>query len=140
MAYRVFISHSTADLWVASQIKRRFEELGIDTFIDAHDITKGDDIEDRIFEEMPACDEILVLLTPWSVDRNWVWTELGCARGLGIRIVAVLYQTTLDMIDREKGGSTFLRAKNCVDINDLDTYFEQVARRVSKRSPKKRKG
>lgn len=133
MTYRVFISHGAADTWVASQIRRRIGEASADTFVDVYDIAKGDDIEDRIFEEMKECNEILALLTPWSVDRNWVWTELGAARGLGLRIVAVLYAVTLDTIDKEKGGSAFLRAKNCVDMNDLETYLKELKRRASKR-------
>ena len=74
---------------------------GAETFIDAYDIARGDDIEDRIVEAMKTCRELVAFITPWSVDRNWVWTELGAARGLGLRIVAVLYEITLDTIDRE---------------------------------------
>lgn len=130
MAYRVFISHGSTDSWVASQLKRRIEECGAGTFMDVHDLAKGDDIEDRIFEALRTCQEIVVLFTPWAVDRNWVWTELGAARGLGLRIIAVLYEITLDTIERDKGGSTFLRAKNCVDINEIETYFKELKTRT----------
>jgi hypothetical protein len=79
---------------------------------------------------MPACRELLVLLTPWSVERNWVWVEIGAARALNLRIVAVLYGITLDQIEHERGGKTFLGAKNATDMNDLETYLLELKRRV----------
>ncbi|HEY6632973.1 MAG TPA: toll/interleukin-1 receptor domain-containing protein [Rhizobiaceae bacterium] len=135
MSYKIFISHAWADRWVAAQIEQQIHDLGVATFIDVNDIERGDDIEDRIFAEMPACDELLVLFTPWAVDRNWVWVEIGAARGLRKRIVAVLYEVDLTTIEREKGGSTFLRSKNAVDINDLDTYFRELKNRIAKGKP-----
>jgi hypothetical protein len=135
MPYRIFISHGWADQWVAAQIEHQVRELGATTFIDINDIERGDDIEDRIFAEMPGCDELLVLFTPWAVDRNWVWVEIGAARGLKKRIIAVLYQVDLSTIERDKGGSTFLRSKNAVDINELDTYFRELKKRIEKSKP-----
>lgn len=93
------------------------------------DVKKGDDIEDRIFEGMQNIDELVVLLTPWSVDRNWLWVEIGAARALGRRIVPILYQVTLETLDA-KGRPTFLRAKNMVDVNELETYLTELHDRV----------
>lgn len=130
--YRIFVSHGWVDRWVAMQIERAIRvDCGAQTFLDVYDVEKGDDIEARIFEELPRCDELLVLFTPWSVDRNWLWVELGAARALNLRIVAVLYQVQLADIEREKGGSAFLRAKNLVEINELDTYFKELCARIS---------
>jgi hypothetical protein len=131
MPYRVFVSHGSSDSWVARQIERRIrEDAGAETFIDAFDIAKGDDFEERIFNEMARTSELVVLLTPRSVDRNWVWVEIGAARAKGCRIVPVLYGTTLDEIDSDGGGATFLRTKNVVEINGLETYLRELKRRV----------
>jgi len=73
---------------------------------------------------------MVVLLTPWSVDRNWVWVELGAARALGLRIVPILYQVSLGEIDRERGGKTFLGGKNVVEINEFDQYLIELTKRV----------
>lgn len=131
--YRVFVSHGWADKWVAEQIARRLKsDCGCDTFIDVFDVEKGDDIEARIFTELPRCNELVALLTPWAVDRNWVWIEIGAARALRLRVIAVLYGLTLAHLDSERGGKGFLGAKNVVDINDLDTYLQQVSKRTRK--------
>lgn len=133
MNYRVFVSHAWSDLWIAQQMERRVrEDTGVETFIDAFDIAKGDDFEDSIFDQMKRTQEFLVLLTPWSVDRHWLWVEIGAARANGCRSVPVLSHISLDEIDRG-GGTTFLRAKNAVDINEFDVYVKQLKRRASKR-------
>ena len=81
--------------------------------------------------------ELVVLLTPWSVNRHWLWVEIGAARANGCRIVPILYHLSLDDIDKG-GGSTFLRAKDAVDINEVDIYLMQLRRRVVGRERRKR--
>lgn len=76
------------------------------------------------------------LFTPRSVDRHWLWIEVGGARANACRIVPVLYHLTLDDIDKA-GGATFLRAKNVVDINGLDTNLSQLKRRVRGRASRR---
>jgi TIR domain-containing protein len=131
MTLRVFVSHASADRWVAEQLARRIrDDCGAETFIDVFDVAKGDDFEALIFGELRKCQELLVLLTPWSVDRNWVWVEIGAARALGLRIIPVLYQVSLDEIEHEGGGKTFLGGRNVVEINDADQYLIELAKRV----------
>jgi TIR domain len=67
--YRVFVSHSGDDIWVAEQIATLLEECGAATFLDRRDIAAGDDFRERIREEIPKCDELLALFTPWSRKR-----------------------------------------------------------------------
>jgi hypothetical protein len=82
MTYRVFVSHGWSDRWVAAQMARSIKDIGGEPFVDIFDIKKGDRFEHKIQAELPKCDELIVLLTPWSVRRNWVWTEVGAAWGL----------------------------------------------------------
>jgi hypothetical protein len=132
MRWRVFVSHGWADRWVAEQIARRIkDDCRAEVFVDVFDLAKGDDFESRIFGELQHCQELVVLLTPWSVARNWVWVEIGAARALELRIIPILYQVSLEQIDREHGGKTFLGGKNTVEINDLDEYLIELAKRVN---------
>lgn len=85
--YRVFVSHGGDDSWVAGQIARRIEDCGADAFLDTRDIAAGDNFKARIHEEIPKCDELLALFTPWSRRRAWVRHEIGMADVLKKRIV-----------------------------------------------------
>jgi hypothetical protein len=42
--YQVFVSHATADKWLAKAICEKFEATGAATFRDDRDIRGGDDI------------------------------------------------------------------------------------------------
>lgn len=105
------------------------EDASAEPFIDIFDVKKGDRIEERIFEELPTCKEIIVLLTPWSVTRNWVWTEIGAARACNMRIVGVLYGLSLREID-DKGGLACLSSRNTVLLDEFDDYIDELAVRV----------
>jgi TIR domain len=131
MVYRVFISHGWHDRWVARQMARLVhEDSKAEPFIDIFDVKKGDRIEERIFQELPKCRELVALLTPWSVTRNWVWNEIGAAWILNLRIVAVLYGVTLAEIEAEKGGRACLTSRNAVLLDDFDDYIDELAVRV----------
>ena len=131
MVYRVFISHGWHDRWVAKQMARCIrEDAKAEPFIDLFDVKKGDRIDDRIFEELPKCDELVALLTPWSVTRNWVWNEIGAAWILNKRFIAVLYGVTLAELDTDKGGRACLTSRNVASMDEFDDYIDELAVRV----------
>lgn len=131
-SYRVFVSHGWADRWVARQMALRMrQDAGADIFIDVFDVAKGDDIVRRIQTELPLCQELVALLTPWSTQRNWVWTEIGAAWVQSKRVVGVLYGLSLMELEQDKGGSACLRSTNIADINEFDDYIEELKQRVA---------
>jgi hypothetical protein len=75
--HRVFVSHATADKWLARTLCEKIESAGATTFRDDRDIDGGDDIPDSIRVAIGECHEVLVLLTPVSVSRPWVLMEVG---------------------------------------------------------------
>src|SRR5438128_7301388 len=98
--YQVFVSHATSDKWLATTFCEKIEAAGASTFRDDRDINGGDDIPEAIRDHIKRSRELVVLLTPDSVDRPWVLLEVGAAWGLrrDYRIVPVLYQVTVDAI------------------------------------------
>lgn len=98
--YQVFVSHATADKWIARTICEKIEQQGARTFRDDRDIDGGDDIPDTIRLQIKQSREMIVLLTPNSVDRPWVTLEVGAAWGWSrkIRIVPVLCHVDVDPI------------------------------------------
>lgn len=129
-AYRVFISHSGDDIWVAEQVAHRVEQCGASTFLDRRDIAAGDDFKIRIRDEMPKCDELLALFTPWSRRRAWVRHEIGMADALKKRIVCVFYKVTADDFKQDDDGLGPLESLNIIDINRMDAYFTALAKRA----------
>ena len=129
-SYRVFVSHAGDDNWLAQQIANGIEGCGATAFLDRRDITAGDDFKARIRDEMPRCQELLALFTPWSRTRAWVRHEIGMADALGKRIVCVLYKVSLDDFRRDGDGLGPLEVLNMIDINGLDGYFKSLTMRA----------
>lgn len=129
--YSVFVSHSWHDRWIATQIALGIKsEARADVFIDIFNVLSGDRIEERVHEGLTECSELISLLTPWSVDRNWVWSEMAGAWALRKRYVGVMYGLTLEEIDKNHGGLAILSPTNVINLNELDNYLKELSDRV----------
>jgi len=126
--YLIFISHSTKDRWVAKQMSNLIEEKGrewgIKTFLDEKDIDGGDSIPESIRENIQKCDEFLLLLSRYSVNRPWVLIELGAAWGLEKRVVTIIDKVTPDEMPE------VISPYKAIDINNFDQYIAQLLSRA----------
>jgi TIR domain len=127
----IFISHSSRDTWVAKQIAREISACGASAFLDEADVEVGDDFEERILEFLEKANELLVLLTPWALDRPYVWAELGAAWARRIPIVGVLHGLSAAELQSRESIPIFLKKRDLIDINDVDRYFVELAARIS---------
>jgi hypothetical protein len=131
ITYRVFISHSSEDTWVAQQLARILRDYGASPFLDEADIEFGDDFEDRILEAARGSQEMLVLLTPWALKRPYIWLEIGAVWGLGRRVVGVLHGLTPNELVTQDGTPALLKRIDLVQLNRVDEYLTQVGARVA---------
>jgi hypothetical protein len=124
--YQVFVSHATADKWIAKVVCEKIEAAGATTFRDDRDINGGDDIPDEIRRQIKKSKEIVVLLTPESVDSQWVTLEVGAAwlSSKLKRIVILLCHVSVDPIP------AMLKSKKAIHLNDLDSYLNELAHRL----------
>ena len=130
----VFLSHSSRDTWVARQIALQASACGATVFLDEAQVEIGDDFEEKILDFLNKAHELVVLFTPWALDRPYVWAELGAAWGRGIPIVVVLHGMTSTELQSRPGVPLFLKRRDMIDINELDGYFSELSARV-KRGP-----
>lgn len=126
--YQVFVSHATADKWIATTFCEKIDALGASTFRDDRDINGGDSIPESIRTEIQVSRELVVLLTPDSIERPWVLLEVGAAWGRrkDYRIVPVLCHVSFDAIP------DIIEGKKAFHINDFDKYLAELKRRVNK--------
>ena len=138
--YLVFLSHAGSNTGDAHRIKRDIERQGATVFLDADSVERGDRFEDAIKFELEACDEFWVLVTPTtirvihgvteshrripgSLDRPYVWVEIGIAWAWRKRQVALLKGLSTAELWRDRDIPVFLKAMNPVDIeNDFPGY------------------
>lgn len=127
---KVFVSHFSRDTWLARQIARHVQAAGAESFLDEADIEAGEDFEARILQTLDSCSELLVLLTPWSIMRPYIWMEIGAAWGQRKRIVGILYGITAQELGAKNGSPALLKRVSLLEINNLDRYFQELGRRV----------
>jgi hypothetical protein len=125
-SYQVFVSHATADKWLATAICEKIESTGATTFRDDRDINGGDDIPEAIRMQIKQSKEFVVLLTPDSVSRPWVLLEVGAAWGWRKKspIVAILCHVNVDSIP------DIIKSKKAIPLNDFDKYLAELSHRI----------
>ncbi len=138
--YTVFVSHSATDTWVAKKIAEEVERRGAGTFLDEAQILIGENVEDEIFRALESASELLVLLTPWAIERPYVWAELGAARVRRILIIGVVHGQTFEQVLQHPKALSILRERNLVQMNNLDKYLDQLRVRVRKSRARARGG
>jgi hypothetical protein len=126
--YRVFVSHATSDKYLATVLCEKFESVGALTFRDDRDIDGGDKIPSAIRAAIKSSNELVVLLTPDSVNRQWVLLEIGAAWGWreDYRITAILCHVSVDPIP------DMIKENKAISINDCGDFLLELKKRVGR--------
>lgn len=127
--YRVFLSHSRHDRWIATQIRARLQAEGITVFLDVFDIRVGDEFRKKIITELRECDELLVLLTPSSIKRAWIPAEIGIAVDRRKPVVGIRYSVEMEEL-YESGLASLICDSFIILLDDLESYVTAVVRRA----------
>jgi hypothetical protein len=69
-------------------------------------------------------------MTPWAMQRPYVWAELGVAWGREIPIVVLLHGVTASEFQARPEVPVFLKQRNLLELNSIDGYFAELRRRV----------
>jgi hypothetical protein len=125
----VFVSHSGPDTWIAKQIAREIEARGATPFLDEAQVGAGAEFEEEILNFLETAHELVVLLTPWALDRPYVWAEIGAAWGRRIPIVALLLGLTPAEL-QTRPGIPILKKRNLLQLNEIDRYLDELAHRL----------
>lgn len=72
----------------------------------------------------------MVLLTPWALERPYVWAEIGAAWGRRIPIVALLLGITPAELQIRPEIPVLLKKRDLLELNEIDIYLDQLAARV----------
>jgi hypothetical protein len=129
--YYVFLSHSGPDTWVASQLSREIRTCGATPFLDAASIHIGARFEEDILAALDRAHELVVLFTPWALDRPYIWAELGAAWARRIPIIALLYGLAATELQSRPGIPIFIKERDFVNLNEVGSYLSQLSDRVA---------
>ncbi|MBI3467532.1 MAG: toll/interleukin-1 receptor domain-containing protein [Planctomycetes bacterium] len=99
----------------------RWQEVGVEVWLDAFDLPGGRNVKERIKEGMRSSTECLILLSPASRESDWVKHEAGLADGYGKPTVLVLLHVSDDDVPDP------LRDLKFLSINEFPGYVRHLA-------------
>jgi TIR domain len=130
MPYLVFISHSGQDTWIAEKLSSDCERADASTFLDEARIAIGAKFEDEILEALRKADEIVVLITPWALERSYVWLEIGAAWLRGIPIIVILLGISAKEFQEKLNVPIALKERNLIPLNQCSRYISELRQRT----------
>ena len=112
------------------QLAREIKARGATPFLDEAHVDAGADFEEDILSFLQRAQELVVLLTPWALDRPYVWAEIGAAWGRRIPIIALLLGLTATELQMRPGVPMLLKKRDLLQLNDVEVYLDQLASRM----------
>jgi hypothetical protein len=116
----VFLSYASQDHEEAEQLRKAIEAAGGTVFLDKKSLEPGDNFAERIRAALYSCRELWLLVSPSSLNSEWVMTEWGAAWVLQKTIVPILHRC------RPQDLPARLSQLQCIDMYK---YMELVAKR-----------
>ena len=95
LPHEVFLSHSNQDRDFADELANEMRRHNVPVWYSQTNITGGQQWHDEIGLALRRCDWFVIVLSPQSIDSDWVKSELLYAfrhNVLRKRIVPILYQ------------------------------------------------
>jgi hypothetical protein len=127
--YLIFISHASEDMWIATQmahrIKERTAQNGVTVFVDELSLRGGDHFRDEIKSALRECKEMIVLLSPASINEDWVMLEIGAVAVQEKRITAIM-----DKLDY-KDVPDAISDRIAIPLNKFDRFLEELQQRTT---------
>jgi hypothetical protein len=78
--YSFFISYSTKDQEFAERLHADLQAKGVRCWFAPHDMRSGKKVHEQIDEAIRVYDKLLLILSPASMQSEWVKTEISKAR------------------------------------------------------------
>lgn len=89
---RIFISYSSRDRDTANAVQASLEAVGATVFIDYARLKAGQPFPDQLRDEIRRCDALLLLVSPRSIESQWVQAEVRLAHGEQKQIVPLIIE------------------------------------------------
>jgi len=83
--YSCFISYSTKDQTFADRLHADLQNKGVRCWFAPHDVQGGKKLHEQIDEAIRLHDKLLLILSPHSMESEWVKTEIAKARKREVR-------------------------------------------------------
>jgi hypothetical protein len=127
---RIFISHSSKNKGFANSLYADLVDNGFIPWLDERDIYVGQSIPREIQQALNNSDYIVVVLTPASVESNWVSTEWEAVFWDDMKLKT---NKVIPLLLEECEIPPFLKVKKYADFTeDYETGFHNLVNSISR--------
>ena len=128
-SYKVFISHSSLDKWIAERMAEKVTEAGADFWLDVRDLPGGGDILKEINQGVQECQEVIILFSSNSVNSHWIGFEIGVAYSKRKHLTPILNNVNYTEV-------SLLQGIKAIELNNFSQYLTELKKRIKKRTSK----
>ncbi len=130
--YRVFLSHSNRDTWLAGIIKEKIEAAAsnVEVWLDEMSLAGGQEVIAALAKGIRDANEIVVLVSNESLRSQWVAWEIGMATAWKKRLLPLLNNVDHDAMAPLKGVKAY-------ELNQFPRVLLELKRRAGKPEGKK---
>jgi len=125
----VFISHNWKDKALARKIASSLNQYGIETWIDEAEIKIGDSLIEKIRDGLNKVDYVIALVSPHSVESEWVKKELDIAMNSEIEGKRVV---VLPILAGKCDLPGFLKGKLYADMSATKLFVNGISQLLSR--------
>lgn len=123
-AFDAFLSYSSNNTPEAELIHAKAVETGLKVFMAPKRLLPGDDFAEEIRASLEGSRELWLLLSPQSVNSEWVISEWGAAWVLRRTIVPILHRCEPSLLPER------LARFHCIDLHRIDELISSRQQRA----------
>ena len=87
---KVFVSYAHDDSDFAQRLLASLDDAEVSWWMDSADIASGEAFALKIKESITSANAVVVLVSPRSINDQWIQFEVGAAWALGKRVILIL--------------------------------------------------
>lgn len=129
----VFISHAASDALIAELVKGEIDRVfakAIDVFATSvpGSLPPGTDWLEQVRKHLDAASVVLVLITPTSINRPWVWFEVGASWNKMVSKNGLILPLVVAEVDKGELPEPLsrLQAKSLAVAAEIKEVFEHL--------------
>lgn len=115
--FDVFLSHNSHDKPLASELKRKLEEVGISVWLDREQLRPGQNWQPLLLEGLQSSGSVIVALGPAGLGQ-WQKEEVELALGYNVTLGRPVVPVFLPGVPKDQEFDGFLAGRGWVDFRD----------------------
>lgn len=135
MRYTVFLSHSSKDQNLVTNVRNKLEKAGVKVYVAEEDFQPGKNLSEKILTNIKSANCMVVLLTNIGMRSQFVNQEIGVAEASNIPIIPMVdarIRGNVKGILAEREQIVFDKSKPEQAIQRVSSYISKLNLKIQK--------